>query len=117
MDLFAAILRIVIFLPIVAALAYIYVKYGLGKMSQYKTSENLQVVDRVTLGPKANLFVVKVVDQYYLMSISEQQIQLLKELKNYPQTEDYIVKDLNVLTIHEESKESWSAKLKMKGKK
>lgn len=86
-GLVGALLRIIIFLPLVAVLAYLSIKYGLGKTQQFKGTSNLQVVERLTLGPKSSLYVVKVVDRYYLLAVGEGQTTLLKELDDYPATQ------------------------------
>lgn len=86
-EFISAILRLAIFLPLVILLAYVSLKYGLGRVQRNSVSSHMQVVDRVPLGPKASLLVVKVAEEYFLLAVSEQKIQLIKELPDYPQTE------------------------------
>ena len=86
-DFITAVLRLAIFLPLVILLAYVSLKYGLGKVQKNSASSHMQVVDRVSLGPKAGLLVVKVAEEYFLLAVSEQQIQIIKELPGYPPVE------------------------------
>lgn len=87
-GLMGAVIRIIIFLPVVVILAYLSIKYGLGKTQQWQKNSHLQVVDRLVLGPKSSLYVVKVVDKYYLLAVGEAGISLLKELEAYPETQN-----------------------------
>jgi flagellar biosynthetic protein FliO len=79
-----AVLRLIFFLPLVVLLAYVSLKYGLGKLQKNTLNSQLQIVDRLSLGPKSGLFVIKVAEQYLLLAVTEQHIEILKELPEYP---------------------------------
>ena len=83
-SFFEAVIRLLIFLPLVALLAFVSLKYGIGKMQQSSGISHMQIVDRISLGPKSGLFVVKVAEQYFLLAVSESKIQILKDLPGYP---------------------------------
>lgn len=86
-ELWKAILRLVIFLPLVLLLAYWSIRIGASRGQMWQGSRNLRVVERIALGPKSGLCIVKVGQEYYLMGISEQRIELLKELPHYEEQE------------------------------
>jgi flagellar protein FliO/FliZ len=96
-ELISAIVRLIIFLPLVLLLAYYVVKRGWGSRYYRYPNSQMQIVDRIFIGPKQCLSVVKLLDRFYLVAVSEQQIQLLKELADYPITngpelsEDFLV--------------------------
>lgn len=79
-----AVLRLIFFLPLVVLLAYVSLKYGLGKLQKNIKNSQLQIVDRLSLGSKSGLFVIKVAEQYFLLAVTEQHIEILKELPEYP---------------------------------
>ena len=86
-DLWKALLRLVIFLPLVLLLAYWSIRIGASRGQMWQGSRNLQVMERIALGTKAGLCIVKVGREYYLIGISEQKIELLKELPQYEEQE------------------------------
>ncbi|MGI6452783.1 MAG: flagellar biosynthetic protein FliO [Syntrophomonadaceae bacterium] len=81
MDYLHALLRLLLCLPVVLVLAYLFIKYGLVK--SYKGRGNMQVIDQIALSPRATLNVVKVADDYYLIGATEKQITLIKHLPCY----------------------------------
>ncbi|WP_227767225.1 flagellar biosynthetic protein FliO [Zhaonella formicivorans] len=115
-DLFGAVLRLMIFLPLVVVLAYLSIKYGLGKAQHFRVAAHLQVVDRLILGPKAGLYVVKVVDRYYVLAVNEHRTTLLKELADYPVTSNCPEQGLNAAPFLSEWVDCWTAKFKQRGK-
>lgn len=116
-DLLPAILRLIIFLPLVAVLAFLAIKYGLGRSQYLRTSNsNLQVLERVTLTPKTGLCVVKIVDKFYLFSVSEQETLLVKELDDYPAAENYLVQEIKEPISLAQIKGYYAAKFKQRGK-
>ncbi|NLC77284.1 MAG: flagellar biosynthetic protein FliO [Clostridia bacterium] len=86
-ELWTAVLRIVIFLPLVLLLAYFSIKVGASRGQMWTGSGNLRLVERIALGPKAGLCIVKVGQEYYLIGVSEQKVELLKELPHYVEQE------------------------------
>lgn len=88
-NFWGSLIRLIIFLPLVLLLAYLVIKYGLSKKYIRKDGSYIKVLERNYLNPKATLNVVKIGDKYYLVSSTEQDIKLLKELKDYQETETY----------------------------
>lgn len=82
-DLWKAVVRVIIFLPIVVLLAYWSIKLGASRGQWWQDSGSMRVVDRLLLGPKAGLCIVKVGEEYYLIGFSEAGVNLLKELPDY----------------------------------
>ncbi|MBZ4686949.1 MAG: flagellar protein FliO/FliZ [Clostridia bacterium] len=76
-----AFLRVIIFLPLVAGLAYLVIKFGLTKKYLRYQGKNLKVIDQIALTPKATLNIVKVGDDYLLIGATENEITLLKEVE------------------------------------
>lgn len=82
-DLWTAILRVILFLPIVVLLAYWSIRIGASRGYFWQGSGSMRVVERLPLGPKAGLCIVKVGEEYYLIGFSEAGVNLLKELPHY----------------------------------
>lgn len=69
-------------LPVVALLAYLFIKFGFAKNRQ-KNMGNLEIVEQVALLPKATLNIVRVEDKYLLLGATENEIIYIKELDGY----------------------------------
>ncbi|MBS3977606.1 MAG: flagellar biosynthetic protein FliO [Syntrophomonadaceae bacterium] len=82
-DLFEAVLRLLIFLPLVAALAYFSLKYGLGKKWQFQGTGSIKVLDRVSLNAKSQLYLVEAGGKYFVLASGEQGAQLITELSGW----------------------------------
>ena len=88
--LMGAILRLLILLPLVLGLAYLVIRFGLrgfGYSYAGQSSFGMSVIDRLPLGPKSSLVVVRVAGNYFLMSCNEGKVELLRELDSYPEVE------------------------------
>ncbi len=81
-DLWGAFIRIMVALPVVAVLAYLFIKFGFSK-NQIRSRGNLEIAEQVYLLPKATLNIVRVGDQYLLMGATENEIIYIKELDGY----------------------------------
>lgn len=82
-ELWKALLRVIIFLPLVLLLAYWSIRFGASKGPLSQSSKTMNIVERIAVGPKSSLCIVKIGEQYLLIGISEQKIELLKELPDY----------------------------------
>lgn len=116
-SFFDALIRLVIFLPLVALLAYVSLKYGLGRMQQSTGISHMQIIDKISLGPKSGLFVVKVAEQYFLLAVSETQIQILKELPEYPQIQPLSCTDSNLEKVVSQVQQGLTSRFGKRGKK
>lgn len=86
-ELWKAILRLIIFLPLVLLLAYWSIKVGASRGPLSQNTRNMRLVERIALGPKTGLCIVRISGKYYLIGISEQKVELLKELADYGEAE------------------------------
>lgn len=71
-------------LALVLILAYVLIRFGLGNLQRPKNSTQMMVLDRLPLGPKQNLFVVKVKEDIFLLGVTEQRVSLIEKLEDYP---------------------------------
>ena len=85
-----ALLRLIIALPFVLFLAYFGLRYILAKKYPTHAAQKggMHILDRLALSPKNMLCVVKVDKQIFLLALSETNVQLLKELEEYPEPEE-----------------------------
>ncbi|TDA69409.1 MAG: hypothetical protein D9V47_05810 [Clostridia bacterium] len=83
-ELWKAIIRLAIFLPVVMFLAYWAVRYGLGyRNGRMSHSRQMRLLEQIAIGPKSYLSIVKVVGHYYLIATGEGGTRLLRELEEY----------------------------------
>jgi len=86
-DFWKALLRIMITLPIVLVMAYFTIKLVFGRKTMIHHKGSLQIIEQISLGNRAFLVITKVADDYYLLGVTEQQIQLLSKLTGYKPVE------------------------------
>ncbi|MEW6172064.1 MAG: flagellar biosynthetic protein FliO [Bacillota bacterium] len=80
-EIFWAVVRLVIFLPLIIGLMYVLMRYGLSRrLLPVSTGRYIKVIEQVPLGPKAALSVVKVGRRCYLCGHGEGVIALLREI-------------------------------------
>ncbi|MGQ9824829.1 MAG: flagellar biosynthetic protein FliO [Desulfotomaculales bacterium] len=85
-EIFWAVLRLAVALPLVLALAYLTVKYGMAR-SRLPTSgvrRRMRVVEQLPLGPRTGLSLVQVGGEYFLLAFHEGKVALLKEYGELP---------------------------------
>ena len=85
-DLWGAFIRIIVCLPIVGILAYLFIKFGFTR-NYSRRKGNLEIVEQITLLPKATISIVKVGNEYLLLSATESEIILVKQLDGYQEIE------------------------------
>lgn len=84
-ELLAAAVRIIITLPLVAALAYFLIKYGLARRSFLPAGQRrMRLVEQVPLGPKTFLSLVEVGGRYILLAHSENGFCVIRESEDPP---------------------------------
>jgi flagellar protein FliO/FliZ len=87
-EFLLALIRLLIFFPLVLAGAYLTVKYGVGRFTPYTASNGfLQVVARLPVSPKSSLVVVRCGRRYFLIGVGEGPPVLLTELMDYGESE------------------------------
>ena len=78
MDLIFPIIKMVVFLIVILYLVVQALKF----LNKQMNPENsiLQVIQRISVSKSTSISIVKMFDRYYVMSISENQNQIIKEL-------------------------------------
>ncbi|CAI3442657.1 flagellar biosynthetic protein FliO [Enterococcus cecorum] len=78
MDLIFPIIKMVVFLIVILYLVVQALKF----LNKQMNPENsiLQVIQRISVSKSSSIAIVKMFDRYYVMSISENQNQIIKEL-------------------------------------
>ncbi|MGB9803815.1 flagellar biosynthetic protein FliO [Desulfofundulus sp.] len=84
-DLFWAVLQLAVSLPLVAGLAYLAVRYGLGRRLTVNRGRHMRVIEQIPLGPKAALTLVQVGRRYYLLAQQDSSVTLLQEFDQLPE--------------------------------
>lgn len=86
-DFVTALFRLLLLLPIVILLAYLVIRYGLGRINSPLLGKGsaMRVVDRLPITAKSVLLVVKVVDRYFLLVQNDNSTSFLRELEEYPE--------------------------------
>lgn len=87
-DILFAFIRTIIALPLVLALAYVVIKYGLARRGLVKGEQGgrrMRVVEQMPLGPKGLLSLVEVGGRYYLLAHAETGVTVIKEYDTLPE--------------------------------
>lgn len=82
LQMWGAVFRLVIFLPLVAILAYLLVRLGLGRR-RLGSGHGLQVMEQMLLSPRATISVIRVNQRYFLVASGDGGTRLLAELDDY----------------------------------
>ncbi len=86
-EMLLALVRILVLLPLVCILAYLTVRFGLGRVKSWPVPggrKRMRVLEQVSLGPKAGLSLVQVGEKYMLFAHQEGSILLVKEMDELP---------------------------------
>lgn len=83
-DLWPALLRLLVSLPLVILLIYILLKLGLSKR-HISGAGAMKIVDQLPMAAKTYLLVVKVQNTYLLLAVGDKGVKVLKEFDNYPE--------------------------------
>lgn len=81
-NLWEAIIRVLVSLPIICLAAWLFIKYGLSR-SYPSNYGSLRVMEQVHLTPKASMSIVKVEEQYLLVSATEHQVTVIRAIDGY----------------------------------
>lgn len=80
-ELFWAVVRLLICLPLVVGLIYIFLRYGLSRrLLPGRAGRYIKVIEQVPLGPKTTVSLVKIGQKAYLCGHGEGAIVMLKEI-------------------------------------
>ncbi len=83
-------LRLIVAFPLVIGLAVLTIRLGGRLQSGMQRTPNMEVVDRLGLGKHFSLMIVRVGEEFHLMSTTEQEIRLLKVLDFEPMREETV---------------------------
>ena len=61
-------------------LSYVFSKYISKGTAKITAAKHMQVIDRLVVGQDRFILIVSVLDKYYLVSVTGQSIEILKEL-------------------------------------
>jgi flagellar protein FliO/FliZ len=78
MDTFFSLIKMIAFLLIILYLINVSLKY----LNRYTNQQNnqLRILQKIAVSKTSSIGIVQILDKYYVMSFSEQQNQILKEL-------------------------------------
>lgn len=85
-EMLAALLRLVVLLPLVCGLAYLAVRFGFGAryLPVHGRGRRMRLVEQVPLGPKYGLSLVQVGDRYLLLAHQEGGVTVVREMDELP---------------------------------
>jgi len=85
-DFFAAVIRLIILLPVICVLAYFTVKFGFGQARRggFTPKKRMKLVEQLALGPKSGISLVQVGDKFLLLAHQEGSIIVVKEMDQLP---------------------------------
>ncbi|MFZ5644569.1 MAG: flagellar biosynthetic protein FliO [Bacillota bacterium] len=84
--MWVALLKIIIVLPLVTALAYFLIKYGLARQQlAFGGRRRMRLVEQLSLSPKACISLVEVGGTYFLIAHSENGFNVIKEMEALPE--------------------------------
>ena len=76
MELFFSVIKMIVFLIVI-----IYtINWSLKYLNRYtsQTSDTIQVIQRLGVSKTSSIAIVKILEQYYVMSLSEHQNQIIR---------------------------------------
>ena len=84
-EMTGAALRLLIVLPLVAAMAYFFIKYGLARRSRAVGGQRrMRIIEQLSIGPKAFLTLVEVGGSYILLAQDEKGVSILEHMDDLP---------------------------------
>lgn len=112
-DLWIMLLKIIITLPFILGLIYLSLKYGGIKLQKMQSGRYLKILERVLISKENSLMVVKMGEKAFVVSSSNNKIEILKELE---QDEILKIEEINILPQYSNLKDLYN-NLKMKVKR
>ncbi|HUW66303.1 MAG TPA: flagellar biosynthetic protein FliO [Spirochaetia bacterium] len=83
-DVLWVFLRTLLALPVVLALAYLTIRYVLGRKNLTAGPRRMRVVETLPLGGKGALVLIEMGGRYYLLAYQEGAVAVLKEMDELP---------------------------------
>lgn len=75
-------IKILIFLPIILFLIYVFTKYGGSTLQNIQKGKYMSILDRLPLSKDNALLIVKVGEKMYLISSSQGKVEVIEELNS-----------------------------------
>ena len=73
-------IKIIIFLPLILCLIYLFIKYGGNKLQNIQSGKYIKVIERVSLSKENNLLVLKIGKKGYVLSSTHGKVEIMMEL-------------------------------------
>lgn len=84
-EIVGAALRLLIVLPLVTAMAYFFIKYGLARRSRViNGSRRMKIIEQLPIGPKTFLTLVEVGSKYLLLAQHEKGVVVVEQMDDLP---------------------------------
>jgi flagellar protein FliO/FliZ len=87
LSVFSYVLSLLFTFGVVLALAYFTSKFWGGKLSQFTRNENQKVLLTLPLGHNRAVYVVEIVNEYFVLGVTDQNISLLHKITSLEQIE------------------------------
>ncbi|MCL6477605.1 MAG: flagellar biosynthetic protein FliO [Peptococcaceae bacterium] len=85
-EILLAAVKLIIMLPLVTALAYFLIKYGLSRKSFLPGGKRrMRLVEQIPIGPKALISLVEVGGRYILLAHSDSGFQVIRDMDELPE--------------------------------
>ncbi|MGO2084106.1 flagellar biosynthetic protein FliO [Vagococcus sp.] len=78
MEQMLMLLKGIFFLIIVVMLAHFSIRYFSRFLT--KQSQNIEIIDRLVIGKDSSLCIAKICNTYYLMTVSQNKVEIVREL-------------------------------------
>lgn len=79
-QFFLMLIKIIIFLPLIIFLIYLFVKYGGNKLQDIQSGKYIKIIERVPLSKENNLLIIKIGEEGYVISSTQNKIEIMMEL-------------------------------------
>ena len=97
-EMLIALIKIIIILPLVTALAYFLIKYGLARQTFSAAGRRrMRLVEQLSISPKSAISLVQVGDDYILLAHSESGVHVIREMDGLPET--IVIQDFEKINI------------------
>lgn len=81
-SFFSIIFRLVASLGLIIGLLMIILKYGGTRLREYHSNKYIRIIDRTPLNKDASLDVVKIGEEAFVISVTKDRVEILKEVKS-----------------------------------
>lgn len=79
-QFFLMLIKIIIFLPLIIFLIYLFIKYGGNKLQDIQSGKYIKIIERVPLSKENNLLIIKIGEEGYVISSTQNKIEIMMEL-------------------------------------